>query len=46
VIGNASDISLKQSEFKIKHLLYLESMMKNGRAEEFREAYNTEWTGE
>ena len=30
VIGNASDIRSKPSEFKIEHLFYLESTMKNG----------------
>lgn len=40
-----SDI-VKPADFKAEHLLYVESAMKSGRAEEFRKNKDIEWTGD
>lgn len=37
--------SVKPAEFKIEHILLFESLMKAGRAEQFREAEKTGWEG-
>lgn len=40
-----SKINFKPTEFSIEHLLYLESVMKSSRAEEFRASYEKGWSG-